>query len=378
MLLGFPLMRALLHRLPKPLLFALLGGLGCLLGALPGEWLLTALRPPASSAGTNAPAAAPLVVAQVTAPAEAQAFAPQLVARLKREEAKTGDVQLSLMWDSLNDLDLHCVGPDGERIYHNHRRSKSGGELDVDMNARYTGRSEVVLVLGCSGSMIGRRMEETKLAAMDLVQRLPPGMPLSVIGFHTTATSQLAMTNDARQVVHFIHSLRPMGSTRMDLGLNAAREEFERAGKRRGATGTNAPALRSVLLFTDGAPNSGTEEATVTAANQLRQAGARVIAVGTGGARLDFLTRLTESTNLVFIATDGSLARAFAAAENLLKSPDWSRSQPAASAPTLRTEQTVVLAVDAWAGPLFVTTNTVFGNNVRATNSVRTNLIPLA
>jgi uncharacterized protein YegL len=371
-------MRALLHRLPKPLLFALLGGLGCVFGALPGEWLLAALRPPASPAGTDALVAAPLVVARVAAPPEPQAFAPQLVARLQREEAKTGDVQISLMWDSLNDLDLHCVGPDGERIYHNHRRSKSGGELDVDMNARYTGRSEVIFVLDCSGSMMGRRMEETKLAAADLVQRLPPGMPLAVIGFHTTATNRLAMTNEARQVVRFIQSLRPLGGTRMDLGLKAAWEEFERVGKRRGAAGTNSPPLRSVLLFTDGVPNQGTEEATVTAASQLRQAGVRVIAVGTGDAKLDFLTSLTESTNQVFIATDGSLARAFAAAENLLKSPDWNRSQPAARAPTLRTAHTVVLAVDAWAGPLFVTTNTVIRNNVRATNFVRTNLVSLA
>jgi|GEM_PF-576517 len=337
-------MRALLHRLPKPLLFALLGGLGCVLGALPGEWLLTALRPPVSPVGTNAPVAAPLVVARVTAPPEPQTFTPQPAApvlvfsnelqkRLQREEAKTGDVQISLMWDSLNDLDLHCVGPDGERIYHNHRRSKSGGELDVDMNARYTGRSEVIFVLDCSGSMMGRRMEETKLAAADLAQRLPPGMPLAVIGFDTTATNRLAMTNEARQVVRFIQSLLPRGGTRMDLGLKAAQEEFERVGKRRGAADTNSPPLRSVLLFTDGQPNQGTEEATVTAASQLRWVGVRVIAVGTGDAKLDFLTSLTESKNQVFIATDGSLARAFAAAENLLKSPDWNRSQPAARPP---------------------------------------------
>ncbi len=377
-------MRALLHRLPKPLLFALLGGLGCAVGWLPGELLLSALRPVAKvSAATSEASSAPLVVAKVAEAApEPQVFPPQLVARLKREEAKTGDVQISLMWDSLNDLDLHCVGPDGERIYHNHRRSQSGGELDVDMNARYTGRSEVIFVLDCSGSMTGRRMEETKLAAADLAQRLPPGMPLAVVGFHSTASNRLSFTNDTPTVVRFVESLRAQGGTRMDLGLLAAQDEFARTDKRRGATGpnpTNAP-LRSVLLFTDGVPNKGTEDATVAAARQLRRGGVRVIAVGTGDARLDFLTSLTESTNQVFIATDGSLARAFAAAENLLKSPDWNRVQPVRTAPALRVAHTVVLAVDAWAGPLLVTTNPVVRNNVRVASVARTNLafLPLA
>ncbi|MEQ2006200.1 MAG: VWA domain-containing protein [Limisphaerales bacterium] len=373
-------MRALLHRLPKPLLFALLGGLGCAVGWLPGEFLLSVLRPPAKLAASSADLAsapAPLVVAKVAEPVpEPPPFNPQLTARLKREEAKTGDVQISLMWDNLSDLDLHCIGPDGERIFHNHRRSTSGGELDVDMNSRYTGRSEVVLVLDCSGSMTGRRMEETKSAAADLTQRLPHGMPLAVIGFHTTATNRLSFTNDTLTVVRFIESLRAQGGTRMDLGLVAAQEEFARADKRRGTTGTNttnAP-LRSVLLFTDGVPNKGTEDATVGAARQLRQAGVKVIAVGTGDARLDFLTSLTESTNQVFIATDGSLARAFSAAENLLKSPDWNRAQPARATSALRVEHTVMLALDAWAGPLLVTTNVVLRNNVRVPNAVRTNL----
>jgi Mg-chelatase subunit ChlD len=367
-------MRALLHRLPKPLLFALLGGLGCVFGALPGEWLLAALRPPASPAGTNAPVAAPLVVARVAAPPEPQAFAPQLVARLQREEAKTGDVQISLMWDSLNDLDLHCIGPDGERIYHNHRRSKSGGELDVDMNARYTGRSEVLLLLDCSGSMIGRRMEEAKLAAADLALRLPFGMPVGVIGFHSTADNRLRMTNDPQTVAAFVRGLGPAGSTRMDLALLAAGDEFNRADHARPATTTNAP-LRSVLLFTDGQPDKGTEEATLTAARNLRRAGAKVIAVGTGDAKLDFLTQLTDSTNLVFIATDGNLARAFASAENLLKSPDWNRrAQPAVTnAPPPRpVSHVAMLAMEPWIEALFVSTNIVLKNG-RRIPTARTN-----
>jgi hypothetical protein len=46
--------------------------------------------------------------------------------------ARTGDVQITLIWDHDSDMDLHVIDPTGEEIYFGNSLATSGGELDVD------------------------------------------------------------------------------------------------------------------------------------------------------------------------------------------------------------------------------------------------------
>ncbi len=60
----------------------------------------------------------------------------ELQKRLKREDGRSSDVQVSLMWNNYNDLDLHVIPPSGEAIHGGNRSSECGGELDVDANEK--------------------------------------------------------------------------------------------------------------------------------------------------------------------------------------------------------------------------------------------------
>jgi len=46
-----------------------------------------------------------------------------------------GDLQFALNWDQENDVDLHVIDPDGERVFYANPASESGGVLDLDSNA---------------------------------------------------------------------------------------------------------------------------------------------------------------------------------------------------------------------------------------------------
>jgi hypothetical protein len=175
-----------LAKLRKILLFGLLGALGCLMGWLVGEGFLWAFLPSKEAGGSLAskpalpalasqstPTPAPLPAALPDAIAANRGLAPaappppplpdvaskspvspaapppalsvgsakppapppEFAQRLLQAKAKSGDVQITLIWFNVNDLDLHCIEPSGNEIFYANRRSATGGELDVDMNA---------------------------------------------------------------------------------------------------------------------------------------------------------------------------------------------------------------------------------------------------
>ncbi len=57
---------------------------------------------------------------------------------LTQQSAQSGEITISLLWDSEDDLDLHVFTPDGSEIYYGNKEA-GGGVLDVDANAFSSG-----------------------------------------------------------------------------------------------------------------------------------------------------------------------------------------------------------------------------------------------
>ena len=59
--------------------------------------------------------------------------------RLREANATSGDIEISLTWDNLNDLDLHCIDPEGQHIFYvttpeTQPAHATNGVLDIDRN----------------------------------------------------------------------------------------------------------------------------------------------------------------------------------------------------------------------------------------------------
>lgn len=327
---------------------SLLGGAGALCGWLLGEVALAGFAGLASDYSppallSSAPDLSRFQLAVLEQPV--LPFKPELQERLDREQAQTGDVQISLMWNDENDLDLHCVDPYGVRIFHNHRKSPSGGELDVDMNAREEVRyryqvekvpHRIALVLDYSGSMRGRRLEEMKTALTKFISALGlAGNEIAVVPFSSDASLAVPFSGDAATILGAIQGRAAGGRTRMGLGMALALRHMGRPIPnwwQMPAIAARPPAGQKdvLLLFTDGKVHD--EEDCRELAKIARRQGVELVAIGTGGANLDFLRELTGNPNNALFAQDGGLVRLFGAvaarlaSSRVTKSPEFEQA----------------------------------------------------
>ena len=67
-----------------------------------------------------------------TSPA-GQAASTEIETRRKREKARSGKVTVTLIWDNINDLDLHIECPNGQTISYKTKEA-CRGKLDIDQN----------------------------------------------------------------------------------------------------------------------------------------------------------------------------------------------------------------------------------------------------
>jgi Mg-chelatase subunit ChlD len=169
----------------------------------------------------------------------------------------------------------------------------------------------IVLLLDRSTSMSGSfwnfgrtsPLQEVKQAALNFVQRQDLTQnQIGVISFGSDTTLESPLTSDLASLQQAISRISIDGGTNMSVGLSAAMAQL--------ATSSLEP---NIILFTDGQPNSSSN--TLAVSQQLRDQAIRLIAIGTGGADINFLNQLT---NDVFFANAGDIDQAFEQADTVL------------------------------------------------------------
>ena len=108
------------------------------------QWVAySQFSPPAAAAAARAPARSKPELIHVEGMGKVlkSQFTPEMLARLNRENAESGEVEIGLIWNTSDDLDLYCIEPGGFRIDYSQKESPSGGWLDVDMNVTSHGEN---------------------------------------------------------------------------------------------------------------------------------------------------------------------------------------------------------------------------------------------
>lgn len=161
----------------------------------------------------------------------------------------------------------------------------------------------IVLLIDSSSSMRGGKLDEVKSAATDFIRRQDLDRnQLAVVNFGGSTKTIASLTNNSRQLQNAIASIQDSGGTPMSEGIRLAVSELRSTSLK-----------PSILLFTDGQPNSTSR--TLSEANAAISQRINLVAVATGGADVNLLSRVTGDRSLVFFANSGEFARAFRDAE---------------------------------------------------------------
>jgi Ca-activated chloride channel family protein len=154
----------------------------------------------------------------------------------------------------------------------------AGLPASIDREQARKLRREVILVIDCSGSMRGEKLEQAREAARQVVEGLEEGEAFNIIDYATAVSSlaprplvKSAATLGAARA--YLDGLRPTGGTNIhDALVEALRQPL-------------SPGLLPLTLFlTDGLPTIGvTDEAAIrTAAEKANVHGRRLFTFGVG------------------------------------------------------------------------------------------------
>ena len=169
----------------------------------------------------------------------------------------------------------------------------------------------VYLLVDCSGSMKGQKLERARRGGLDFANGArEKGYEVGLITFDDEAHHLCELQKDIARLSQQLAEMRAGSKTNMEAALLVALEKL--SGKR---------GNRAVVVVTDGQPTAGGEdpvEASARAAKKLKENGIEIITIGTDDADKEFLKRIATRSDLSMMVHQDQLEIGIGSASAML------------------------------------------------------------
>ena len=189
------------------------------------------------------------------------------------------------------------------------------GGIRIDASARpvearfETTWGRVYMLLDCSGSMAGYKIDQAKRGITDFAaDAVRKKYLVGLIKFDTHTTHLSEPTHDTTRLESHMKGIRPAGSTNMAAAIRLAHTMLK---------ALDAP--RVIVIATDGQPNNAND--AIREGESAKRDGIEIITIGTDDAVQAFLKKLASRTDLGTKVPAEMFAKAISSAHLLLPGP---------------------------------------------------------
>lgn len=190
-----------------------------------------------------------------------------------------------------------------------------GGGIRIDASGKPIGVhfeqnwGKVYMVLDCSGSMAGYKIDQAKQGVLDFTKdAIRKEYLVGLIKFNTHATHLSEPTKDVSRLEAQMKSITASGSTNMAEAIRMAHESLKNLG-----------GSRVMVIATDGQPDNVND--SLNEGKSAKRDGIEIITIGTDDAVQEFLKKLASRSDLGTKVSADMFAKAISSAHLLLPGP---------------------------------------------------------
>jgi len=168
----------------------------------------------------------------------------------------------------------------------------------------------VYLVVDCSGSMEGYKMDQAKQGILEFAQdAIKKDYPVGLIKFSSTATHLCEPKSNVEDLSAYLDDMDANGSTNMAAAIAMANEHLN-----------DTRYTRVMVIVTDGRPDR--TQFALQAGQIAKNEGIDIITIGTDDADVSFLKKLATNEDFGSKVSSEQFAKAIGSAHLLLPDPN--------------------------------------------------------